>query len=285
MPATKVVWETASGTLTEGPEGRGWYCDACHRPFCEDDGESRQKRKLRQHVNHRTEPCTRQTQARATRSIVANTVARPFRGSPLSRPASNQTAMLGARHGWTLTKPPCKHLRETWSKHLGPGESWVFVLRKAFDPTSAQEWFKDPDNEPKVYPHGPWETVDGGRLQHLWAADGRYGAGPCEDFYNTVNKYLGREGECREYLYAQVRAGSLVVQVFDCVCCCRQARHQSSNRATWIYTCAWHRTAASCRSRTPAASWVTPIPGCWRCCPQYLDNTRSCMLMLETLLS
>ena len=72
-------------------------------------------------------------------------------------------------------------LRETWSKPLDAGHLWVFVCRKIFDPTSARKWFKDPLNKPKVHPHGPWETVDGGRAQYLWAEDWRYEVGPCGD--------------------------------------------------------------------------------------------------------
>ena len=204
MPNTRVKWNQASGTCTKES---GWTCDACGLVFCADDGESRQKRKLEQHVTNNKRPCTKQAQARATRASTA-TMGAPKALNPSLQPVNHQVAMLNSDDGWKLTQPPVAQLREPWSKHLEPGHSWVFVCRKAFDPTSAQQWFKDPKNTPKVYPQGPWETVDGGRSQHLWAANGGHGAGPCDDFYRTVNNYLGRVGE---YLYAQVCADSLIV--------------------------------------------------------------------------
>ena len=208
VPNTRVKWEEASGTWTEES---GWTCDACKLPFYDDDGESRQKRKLEQHVTNKKRPCTQQALARATRASTANMGAPQALRPSLSQPVSNQIAMLNSDDGWKLTQPPVAQLREPWSKHLDPGQSWVFVCRKAFDPTSAQEWFKDPTNNTKVHPQGPWETVDGGRSQYLWAANGKYGEGPCDDFYKTVNNYLWRAGECREYVYAQVCADSLIV--------------------------------------------------------------------------
>ena len=49
--------------------------------------------------------------------------------------------------------------------------------------------------------------------------NGQYEAGPCDDFYKSVHSYLHDQGECREYLLAQVCTDSLIVQVCDCVCC------------------------------------------------------------------
>ena len=63
--------------------------------------------------------------------------------NPSLQPVNYHVAMLNSDDGWKLTQPPVAQLREPWSKHLEPGHSWVFVCRKAFDPTSAQEWFKD----------------------------------------------------------------------------------------------------------------------------------------------
>jgi hypothetical protein len=208
VPNTRVKWEEATGTWNEES---GWTCDACGLVFCAVVGESRQKRKLQQHVTNKKRPCTQQARARETRASTANMGAPRTLAPSLSQPVSNQTAMLASDAGWKLTPPPVAQLRQPWSKHLDPGQSWVFVCRKAFDHTSAQKWFKDPTNNTKVHPQGPWETVDGGRSQYLWAADGRYGAGPCDDFHKTVHNYLGRVGECREYLYAQVCADSFIV--------------------------------------------------------------------------
>ena len=206
VPNTRVKWQEATGTWIEES---GWTCDACELPFYDDDGQSRQKRKLQQHVTNKTRPCTQQALARATRSSTANMGAPRALRPSLSLPVSNQIAMLNSDDGWKLTQPPVAQLREPWSKHLEPGHAWVFVCRQAFDPASAQEWFKDSKNTPKVHPQGPWETVDGGRSQYLWAADGIHGKGPCDDFYKAVHNYLGSVGECREYLYAQVCADSV----------------------------------------------------------------------------
>jgi hypothetical protein len=205
VPATTVQWGTATGTWTQQ---LGWTCDACKAQFCGVEGKSRQKRKLEQHVTHKQHPCTKQAQARATRASTA-TMGAPKALNPSLQPVNHQVAMLNSDDGWKLTQPPVAQLREPWSKHLEPGHAWVFVCRKAFDPTSAQEWFKDSKNTPKVHPQGPWETVDGGRSQCLWAADGIHGKGPCDDFYKAVHNYLGSVGECREYLYAQVCADSV----------------------------------------------------------------------------
>ena len=198
----------------------GWTCDACHVKFHDDEPDSRQKRKLETHVTDAKHPCTQQPRARATRASQA-AMGAPQALKPSLLPVSRTIASLQSRDGWTLTKPPAVQLRETWTKRLDARQSWVFVCRKAFDPTSAKEWFKDPANKPKVFPNGPWETADGGRAQYLWAVDGRYGAGPCDDFYKSVHNYLHDHGECREYTYAQVCADCLIVQVCDCVCCCR----------------------------------------------------------------
>ena len=162
-------------------------------------------------MTNKTRPCTQQALARATRSSTANMGAPRALRPSLSLPVSNQIAMLNSDDGWKLTQPPVAQLREPWSKHLDPGQSWVFVCRKSFDPTSALEWFQNPTNSTKVHPKGPWETVDGGRSQYLWAVNGKYGEGPCDDFYKTVNNHLWRAGECREYVYAQVCADSLIV--------------------------------------------------------------------------
>ena len=161
--ATKVQWGMVSGTRREG---YGWTCDACLLLLCDDDNQSHQKRKLEVHVTNKKNPCTQQRCAKATRTSVANTGALRSLEPSLSQQVSHQIAMLHARDGWTLTKPPCEQLRETWSKHLEAAQPWVFVCRKAFAPTSAQKWFKDPLNEPKAHPQGPWEIVDGGRAQY-----------------------------------------------------------------------------------------------------------------------
>ena len=79
-------------------------------------------------------------------------------------------------------------------------QSWVFVCRKAFDPTSALKWFGE--NPVRVAPNGPWQLKGRwGALANKWAVDlnAVEQEGPCADFYKTVHNYLGKEGECREY--------------------------------------------------------------------------------------
>ena len=87
VPNTRVKWEEASGTWTEES---GWTCDACGLAFYDDDGESRQKRKLEQHVHQQKAPVYQASAARATRASTATMGAPQALTPSLSQPVSNQ---------------------------------------------------------------------------------------------------------------------------------------------------------------------------------------------------
>jgi hypothetical protein len=106
VPNTRVKWQEATGTWTEE---FGWTCDACELPFYDDDGQSRQKRKLQQHVQHKQRPCTKQAQARATRASTA-TMGAPKALNPSLQPVNYHVAMLNSDDGWKLTQPVVKAL-------------------------------------------------------------------------------------------------------------------------------------------------------------------------------
>ena len=222
-------------------------------------------------------PCTQQPpRARATRASQA-----ALRSAPAARrltpvtPVNREIASLqpdAASSWWTLTQNPAVKLRETcnWTKSLDVRQSWVFVCRKAFDPTSAKKWFKD--NRVKVHPRGPWETVNGGRVQNKWPVDGGHGEGPCDDFYKTVNNYLGAWPRRVQGMHlCQVCAACLIVQVCDCVCCCRQGQQQASSASTLTHTSGVRPTARSHTLRKlttrPLSDYVLilGVIGCFLC--------------------